>query len=62
MPTLHHAACMSDALAKEYVTTTGFSQVDAQRKQEFFKEQTPLVLSESSCRAPEVSNQVGPDP
>ena len=51
MPTLNQAAFMSDTLAKDYVTTAGFSQVDSQRKQEFSKGHIPLILNESSCRA-----------
>lgn len=50
MPTLNQAAFMSDTLAKDYVTTAGFSQVDSQRKQEFSNEQIPLVLNELSCK------------
>jgi hypothetical protein len=50
MPTLNQAAFMSDTLAKDYVTTAGFSQVDSQRNQAFSQEQIPLLLNETSCR------------
>lgn len=51
MPKLNQAELSAGTLAEDYVTTAGFSQIDAQRKQEFLEEQIQFVLNESSCRA-----------